>query len=174
MFRSIEYEDLKEVPFFNKTAKANLLLEIIDYYGVTPYLWSQLIYDKSKGNDFEKIEKILKKYGIKYDKKISVGVPRKWVCGIIPKEWNDEISAKSLTRTNTVLTIIDEECGNQLAEGKVERLKIYGKKLEEYFSKEKIEKIRDEIKPYYNQEDFTILFCYWVKNEDGFDEKYIW
>ena len=36
----------------------NLLLEIIDYYGLRPYLWSSLIYDKSKGNDFEKIEKI--------------------------------------------------------------------------------------------------------------------
>ena len=142
---------------------------------------------------------------IKYDKKISVGVPRKWVCGIIPKEWNDEISEKSLTRTNTVLTVIDEECGNQIVEGKVERLKMYGKKLEEYFSKprnfeeidwyefmkfnnihpiitiyvgyfskEKIEKIRDEIKPYYNQKDFTILFCYWVDNGNGYDEKYVW
>ena len=205
LFWSIRYEDLKEVPFFNKTAKANLLLEIIDYYGVRPYLWSQLIYDKSKGNDFEKIEKILKKNNIKYDKKISVGVPRKWVCGIIPKEWNDEISEKSLTRTNTVLTVIDEECGNQIVEGKVERLKMYGKKLEEYFSKprnfeeidwyefmkfnnihpiisiyvgyfskEKIEKIRDEIKPYYNQKDFTILFYYLVDNGNGDDEKYVW
>jgi len=44
---------------FNKTTKSRLLLEIIDYYGLRPYLWSSLIYDKSKGNDFEKIEKIL-------------------------------------------------------------------------------------------------------------------
>ena len=120
-------------------------------------------------------------------------------------EWNNKISEKSLTRTNTVLTVIDEECGNQIVEGKVERLKMYGKKLEEYFSKprnfeeidwyefmkfndihpiisiyvgyfskEKIEKIRDEIKPYYNQKDFTILFCYWVDNGNGYDEKYVW
>ena len=110
-----------------------------------------------------------------------------------------------MTRTNTVLTVIDEECGNQIVEGKVERLKMYGKKLEEYFSKprnfeeidwyefmkfnnihpiisiyvgyfskEKIEKIRDEIKPYYNQKDFTILFCYWVDNGNGYDKKYVW
>ena len=182
------------------------MLEIIDYYGLRPYLWSSLIYDKSKGNDFEKIEKILKKHGIKYDKKIQVGASgRTWVCGIIPKEWNNKISEKSLTRTNTVLTVIDEECGNQIVEGKVERLKMYGKKLEEYFSKprnfeeidwyefmkfnnihpiitiyvgyfskEKIEKIRDEIKPYYNQKDFTILFYYWVDNGNGYDRKYIW
>ena len=43
-----------------------------------------------------------------------------------------------------------------------------------YFSKEKIEKIRDEIKPYYNQKDFTILFYYLVDNGNGEDQKYIW
>ena len=197
---------LKDIPFFNKTTKSRLLLEIIDYYGLRPYLWSSLIYDKSKGNDFEKIEKILKKHGIKYDKKVPVGVSKRtWVCGTMLKEWNHESFEKSLISKNTVLTVIDEECGNQLAEGKVERLKMYGKKLEEYFSKprnfeeidwyefmkfnnihpiitiyvgyfskEKIEKIRDEIKPYYNQKDFTILFYYLVDNGNGDDEKYIW
>ena len=49
------------------------------------------------------------------------------------KESNDESFEKNLRSKNTVLTVIDEECGNQLAEGKVERLKMYGKKLEEYF-----------------------------------------
>jgi len=135
-----------------------------------------------------------------------VGVPRRtWLCGTMLKEWNDESFEKNLISKNTVLTVIDEECGNQIVEGKVERLKMYGKKLEEYFSKprnfeeidwyefmkfnnihpiitiyvgyfskEKIEKIRDEIKPYYNQKDFTILFCYWVDNGNGYDEKYVW
>ena len=202
----LEYEALKDIPFFNKTTKSRLLIEIIDYYGVRPYLWSSLIYDKSKGNDFEKIEKILKKHGIKYDEKIPVGVPRRtWVCGTMLKESNDESFEKNLISKNTVLTVIDEECGNQIVEGKVERLKMYGKKLEEYFSKprnfeeidwyefmkfnnihpiitiyvgyfskEKIEKIRDEIKPYYNQKDFTILFYYWVDNGNGYDKKYVW
>lgn len=202
----LEYETLKDIPFFNKTTKSRLLLEIIDYYGLRPYLWSSLIYDKSKGNDFEKIEKILKKHGIKYDEKIPVGVPRRtWLCGTMLKEWNDESFEKNLISKNTVLTVIDEECGNQIVEGKVERLKMYGKKLEEYFSKprnfeeidwyefmkfnnihpiitiyvgyfskEKIEKIRDEIKPYYNQKDFTILFYYWVDNGNGYDKKYVW
>jgi len=202
----LEFEALKDIPFFNKTTKSRLLLEIIDYYGLRPYLWSSLIYDKSKGNDFEKIEKILKKHGIKYDEKIPVGVPRRtWVCGTMLKESNDESFEKNLISKNTVLTVIDEECGNQIAEGKVERLRMYGKKLEEYFSKprnfeeidwyefmkfnnihpiitiyvgyfskEKIEKIRDEIKPYYNQKDFTILFYYWVDNGNGYDKKYVW
>ena len=34
-----------------------------------------------------------------------------------------------------ILTVVDEKCANQIANGKVERLKMYGKKLEEYFSK---------------------------------------
>lgn len=87
----LEFEALKDIPFFNKTTKSRLLLQIIDYYGLRPYLWSSLIYDKSKGNDFEKIEKILKKHGIKYDEKVPVGVSgRTWVCGTMPKESNDE------------------------------------------------------------------------------------
>ena len=131
----VKYEDIEKIPFFNKTAKSNLLLKIIDKYGLRPYLWSQLIYDKSKGNDFEKIESILKKNGIEYDKKQDMGSFGKWTCGIIPKEWDSEISTQILTRNNTTLTVIDEECGNEVAEGKVERMKIYGKKFEEYFSK---------------------------------------
>ena len=59
----------------------------------------------------------------------------KWTCGIIPKEWDSEISKKSLARNNTTLTVIDKECGDEGAEGKVERMKVYGKKFEEYFSR---------------------------------------
>ena len=43
----------------------------------------------------------------------------KWTCGIIPKEWDSEISKKSLARNNTTLTVIDEECGNEVVEGKL-------------------------------------------------------
>ena len=124
LYYSLRYENLENVPFFNKTGKSNLLFEIIDKYGLRPYLWSQLIYDKSKGNDFEKIESILKKHGIEYDKKQDMRSSGKWACGIIPKEWDSETSKKSLTRKNITLTVIDEECGNEVAEGKVERMKI--------------------------------------------------
>ena len=135
LYYSLRYENLENVPFFNKTGKSNLLFEIIDKYGLRPYLWSQLIYDKSKGNDFEKIESILKKHGVESDKKPNISSFGKWTCGIIPKEWDSEISTQILTRNNTTLTVIDEECGNEVAEGKVERMKIYGKKFEEYFSR---------------------------------------
>ena len=201
----LKYEDIEKVPFFNKTGKSNLLFEIIDKYGLRPYLWSQLIYDKSKGNDFEKIESILKKHGIKYDKEHNMGSFGKWACGIIQKEWNGEIFTKSLTRHNTTLTVIDEECGDEVTEGKFERMKIYGKKFEEYFSRprkfeeidwyefmkyndihpiiviyvtdypeEKVKKIVKEIRPYYNHEDFTILFSYYIDNGKGYTNKYLW
>ena len=157
----LKYEDIEKVPFFNKTGKSNLLFEIIDKYGLRPYLWSQLIYDKSKGNDFEKIE--------------------------------------------STLTVMDEECGDEVTEGKFERMKIYGKKFEEYFSKprkfeeidwyefmkyndihpiimiyvadypeEKVKKIVKEIRPYYNHKDFTIIFSYYIENEKEYIEKYLW
>ena len=205
LYYSLRYENLENVPFFNKTGKSNLLFEIIDKYGLRPYLWSQLIYDKSKGNDFEKIESILKKHGVEYDKKQDMRSSGKWACGIIPKEWDSETSKKSLTRKNITLTVIDEECGNEVAEGKVERMKIYGKKFEEYFSKprkfeeidryefmkyndihpiiviyvadypeEKVKKIVKEIRTYYNHEDFTILFLYYIENEKEYIEKYLW
>ena len=205
LYYSLRYENLENVPFFNKTGKSNLLFEIIDKYGLRPYLWSQLIYDKSKGNDFEKIESILKKHGVEYDKKQDMRSSGKWACGIIPKEWDSETSKKSLTRKNITLTVIDEECGNEVAEGKVERMKIYGKKFEEYFSRprkfeeidwyefmkyndihpiiviyvtdypeEKVKKVVKEIRPYYNHEDFTILFLYYIENEKEYIEKYLW
>ena len=205
LYYSLRYENLENVPFFNKTGKSNLLFEIIDKYGLRPYLWSQLIYDKSKGNDCEKIESILKKHGVEYDKKQDMRSSGKWACGIIPKEWDSETSKKSLTRKNITLTVIDEECGNEVAEGKVERMKIYGKKFEEYFSKprkfeeidryefmkyndihpiiviyvadypeEKVKKIVKEIRTYYNHEDFTILFLYYIENEKEYIEKYLW
>ena len=201
LYYSLRYENLENVPFFNKTGKSNLLFEIIDKYGLRPYLWSQLIYDKSKGNDFEKIESILKKYGIKYDKNFSHGGSGVWECGII----SDEKIDGRLLITNTVLTIIDKECGIQRSKGNIERLQVYGKKFEEYFSKqrkfeeidwyefmkyndihpiiviyvtdspeEKVKKIVKEIRPYYNHKDFTILFSYYIENEKEYIEKYLW
>ena len=201
LYYSLKYEDIEKVPFFNKTGKSNLLFEIIDKYGLRPYLWSQLIYDKSKGNDFEKIESILKKYGIKYDKNFSHGGSGVWECGII----SDEKIDGRLLITNTVLTIIDKECGIQRSKGNIERLQVYGKKFEEYFSKprkfeeidwyefmkyndihpiiviyvtdypeEKVKKIVKEIRPYYNHEDFTILFSYYIDNGKGYTNKYLW
>ena len=58
----IENDDKRsEIPFFNKKYSYNFF-KIIDYLGLRPYVLNNLIYDKSKGNDFEKIEEILSKY----------------------------------------------------------------------------------------------------------------
>ena len=39
---------------------------------------------------------------------------------------------------------------------------------------EKVKKIVKEIRPYYNNEDFTILFLYYIENEKEYIEKYLW
>ena len=169
----LKYEDIEKVPFFNKTGKSNLLFEIIDKYGLRPYLWSQLIYDKSKGNDFEKIEKILDEFGYK----IKVNFTDLWICGII----NDDRGGGG--HLNFVK---DKKCDEEYYdEEKHENVRIgikkYMEKFKEYFSvernletidweeymkfneiypvlefeiegisQEELKKLRKKIKPYFN------------------------
>ena len=33
---------------------------------------------------------------------------------------------------------------------------------------------KEHVAKNWNQKDFTILFCYWVDNGNGDDEKYVW
>jgi len=49
--------------FSSKRDKENsVLFDLIKKYGFGPYFINEFIYDKTKGNDFEKIEEILSKY----------------------------------------------------------------------------------------------------------------
>ena len=184
MFRSIKYEDLKEVPFFNKTTKSRLLLEIIDYYGVRPYLWSSLIYDKSKGNDFEKIEKIFDEYpNIKYD-----ATNVQWECGLLDKR-DPGYSVSFIYVQDKECVIKKKNYKDRVDEYSLKGIEKYGKIFNEYFSQERnlveidwyefmkfnnitpilifdipdyltkkdVEKLRDEITKHYNKKDFIIL-----------------
>ena len=47
--------------FFGKNDGA-FFIKIIGDFGLQPYVLNSLIYDKTKGNDFEKIEQIFDKY----------------------------------------------------------------------------------------------------------------
>ena len=132
MFRSIKYEDLKEVPFFNKTTKSRLLLEIIDYYGVRPYLWSSLIYDKSKGNDFEKIEKIFDEYpNIKYD-----ATNVQWECGLLDKR-DPGYSVSFIYVQDKECVIKKKNYKDRVDEYSLKGIEKYGKIFNEYFSQER-------------------------------------
>ena len=49
--------------FSSKRDEENsVLFDLIKKYGFGPYFMNEFIYDKTKGNDFEKIEEILSKY----------------------------------------------------------------------------------------------------------------
>ena len=131
-----------KIPFFNKTNYYTFFL-IIDYFGLRPYVLNELIYDKSKGNDFEKIEQILDKYpGI-----VTFTQDEGWECG-------------DLNKTNirtSFMFVQDDKCivsGDSKDNYKysMEKIKEYGKRFEEYFSKERnLENINwDEFMKYNN------------------------
>ena len=178
-----------KIPFFNKTNYYTFFL-IIDYFGLRPYVLNELIYDKSKGNDFEKIEQILDKYpGI-----VTFTQDEGWECG-------------DLNKTNIITSFMfvqDDKCivsGNSKKDYKysMEKIKEYGKKFEEYFSKERnlkdinwdefmkynnitpiiqlnvvgrkeitkkqAQRILDEISPYYNKKTYIITID--AEDENG-------
>lgn len=180
----IENDDKRsEIPFFNKKYSYNFF-KIIDYLGLRPYVLNNLIYDKSKGNDFEKIEKIFDEYpGIKYN-----AGNNEWECGLLDeKSFGDSVS---------FIYVQDKECvvkkknyKDEVKEYSLKGIEKYGKIFKEYFSQEKnlmkidwyefmkfnnitpiliffipdyltkkdAEKIRNEIAKHYNKKDFIIL-----------------
>ena len=178
-----------KIPFFNKTNYYTFFL-IIDYFGLRPYVLNELIYDKSKGNDFEKIEQILDKYpGI-----VTFTQDEGWECG-------------DLNKTNirtSFMFVQDDKCivsGDSKDNYKysMEKIKEYGKRFEEYFSKERnleninwdefmkynnitpiiqlyvvgrkritkkqAQRILDEISPYYNKKTYIITID--AEDENG-------
>ena len=138
-------------------------------FGFQPYVLNNLLYDKTKGNDFEKIEKILDESGYK----IKINLSDLWSCGII------EDNVGNQGRLNFVKDekCYDKETYTYLDEGK----KKYLEKYKEYFSiernletidweeymkfneiypvlefeiegisQEELKKLRKKIKPYFN------------------------
>jgi len=67
---------LEYVPFFSDK-ESRVFIDIMIKYGFKPYVLNELIYDKSKGNDFSEIERILGRYD---DKKIDVLIIDGWWC----------------------------------------------------------------------------------------------
>ena len=142
-------------------------------FGFQPYVLNNLLYDKTRGNDFEKIEKILDEFGYK----IKVNFTDLWICGII----NDDRGGGG--HLNFVK---DKKCDEEYYdEEKHENVRIgikkYMEKFKEYFSvernfetidweeymkfneiypvlefeiegisQEELKKLRKKIKPYFN------------------------
>ncbi len=177
--------DYKNITFF-KEKNSLFTLKVFDYLGLRPYILNDLIYDKEKGNDFKKIEKIVKKYGeIKY----KVDTSLVWECTSKEKYKEKEVFG--------IMSVEDNQCfiDNKYSQSEIEE---YGKKFKNYFSekrnfdtidwyefmkynnikpvitlrfenlinpseKEK-KKIIDEVSKYYNKNDITIKFLFNISN----------
>ena len=172
-----------EIPFFNKKHNNNFFL-IIDYLGLRPYVLNNLIYDKSKGNDFEKIEKIFDEYpNIKYDP-----TNVEWECGLLDKR-DPGYSVSFIYVQDKECVVNKKSYKDNIDIYSLKGIAKYGKIFNEYFSQERnlveinwyefmkfnnitpvvrffvpddltkkdVEKLRDEITKYYNKKDFIIL-----------------
>ena len=154
----------------------SVLFNLIKKYGFGPYFINEFIYDKTKGNDFEKIEEILSKYiekdQIRYS--LSYYVSDNQIISFFNENKSGYIE-------NSLLNVdIDSEEYDKILE--------IDKKFTSYFSverdfekidwyefkkylnikpilcfvtrldKKELGKVKEAIKPYYNKDEYTIYF----------------
>jgi len=154
----------------------SVLFDLIKKYGFGPYFMNEFIYDKTKGNDFEKIEEILSKYieedQIRYS--LSYYVSDNQIISFFNEK-------KSSYIENSLLNVdVDSEEYDKILE--------MDKKFASYFSverdfdkidwyefkkylnikpilcfvtrldKKELEKVKEAIKPYYNKDEYIIYF----------------
>ena len=165
---------LEYVPFFSDK-ESRVFIDIMIKYGFKPYVLNELIYDKAKGNDFSEIERILGRYD---DKKIDVLIIDGWWC------YPNYESAGIMFVLDECM-IHDYKNGTaKFSYEKIlkygSRLKEYFSKMRKFeeinwyefmkynsihpviyinikdISKEELEKVRNEVKKYYNSDEVTI------------------
>ena len=165
---------LEYVPFFSDK-ESRVFIDIMIKYGFKPYVLNELIYDKAKGNDFSEIERILGKYE---DKKIEASVVDRWQC-------YPNYESASIMFVLDECMIHDYKNGTaKFSYEKIlkygSRLKEYFSKMRKFeeinwyefmkynsihpviyinikdISKEELEKVRNEVKKYYNSDEVTI------------------
>ena len=157
------------------------LLKIVADFGLQPYILNTLIYDKTKGNNFEKIEQIFKKYEGKITYQIESNI---WECGGIESQFEQSYN---LNYVNNINCREKYEGSTYYNAYNSEVMKEYGKRYEKYFStprsletinweeymkiheiypiiefyfdgtKEEGEKLQKEIEPYYNKKILDII-----------------
>lgn len=157
------------------------LLKIVADFGLQPYILNTLIYDKTKGNNFEKIEQIFKKYEGKITYQIESNI---WECGGIESQFEQSYNLNYVNNINCRKKSEGYEYYNTYNSEVMEE---YGKRYEKYFStprsletinweeymkiheiypiikfyfdgtKEEKEKLRKEIEPYYNKKILDII-----------------
>ena len=157
------------------------LLKIVADFGLQPYILNTLIYDKTKGNNFEKIEQIFKKHEGKITYHIESNI---WECGGIESQFEQSYNLNYVNNINCREKSEGSEYYNVYNSEVIEE---YGKRYEKYFStprsletinweeymkiheiypiiefyfdgtKEEGEKLQKEIEPYYNKKILDII-----------------
>ena len=154
----------------------SVLFNLIKKYGFGPYFINEFIYDKTKGNDFEKIEEILSKFiekdQIRYS--LSYYVSDNQLISFFNEEKSGYIE-------NSLLNV-------DIASEDYDKILEIDKKFTSYFSverdfekidwyefkkylnikpilcfvtrldKKELGKVKEAIKPYYNKDEYTIYF----------------
>ena len=164
--------------FFGDNGGTTILKIVVDF-GLQPYILNSLIYDKTKGNDFEKIEQIFSKYGENITYKIKDNI---WDCGGIGEKFQRRYSLSYVKNINCI-----EFEGEDPKTHNDKVMEEYDKKYREYFSKprsfesinweeymkmlevhpiiqfyldgtkEEKKKLQKEIEPYYNKKILDII-----------------
>ena len=167
--------------FFGRNG-GSTLLEVVSNFGLQPYILNTLIYDKTKGNNFEKIEEIFKKYEGKITYQIESNI---WEFGGIESQFEQSYNLNYVNNINCRKKSEGYEYYNTYNSEVIEE---YGKRYEKYFStprsletinweeymkiheiypiiefyfdgtKEEKEKLQKEIEPYYNKKILDIIF----------------
>ena len=157
------------------------ILKVIADFGLQPYILNTLIYDKTKGNNFEKIEQIFKKYEGRITYHIESNI---WECGGIESQFEQFYNLNYVNNINCRKKSEGFEYYNVYNSEVMEE---YGKRYEKYFStprsletinweeymkiheiypiiefyfdgtKEEGEKLQKEIEPYYNKKILDII-----------------
>lgn len=157
------------------------ILKVIADFGLQPYILNTLIYDKTKGNNFEKIEQIFKKHEGKITYQIKSNI---WECGGIESQFEQFYNLNYVNNINCRKKSEGFEYYNVYNSEVMEE---YGKRYEKYFStprsletinweeymkiheiypiiefyfdgtKEEGEKLQKEIEPYYNKKILDII-----------------
>ena len=163
--------------FFSERDEENsVLFDLIKKYGFGPYFMNEFIYDKTKGNDFEKIEEVLSKYiekdQIRYS--LSYYVSDNQIISFFNENKSGYIENSRLNvdidseEYDKILEIDKKFTSYFSVERDFEKIDWY--EFKKYLNikpilcfvtrldKKELGKVKEAIKPYYNKDEYTIYF----------------
>ena len=149
--------------FEKKGAKE--LFYLIKHYGFGPYFVNEFIYDKSKGNDFAKIEEIFSKYRTKYKDTVDnyltfVEVDKAGAGGIVNIDANPNDESKRSEYQKKFASYFSVKRDFEKIDWYEFKKTMNIRPALAFFidvNKDEMKKIFEEIKPYYNKNEFIIV-----------------